>query len=144
MKSINHILSPSSPAPPTSTPPHTVPILQYYLSKLMFKRVSQCILAVSILYFGQFSPFYCSPLALPSHPPFFNSFQYISLYPLPSYCQCSIIFFSFLSFPEFHRVVPLLQTCSTYTLVYDHVCPCVYLYLLDLPHMSENMQPLSF
>jgi hypothetical protein len=46
----------------------------------MFKGVCRYTPAVSILYFGQFSSFYCSPLLLHSHPPFFNSFQYISLY----------------------------------------------------------------
>jgi hypothetical protein len=61
------------------------------------------------------------------------------------YCWCSIILFSFPSFPEFHRVVPLLQTCSTYEIVHDYFY--VYVYLLDLsstPCMRENMRLLSF
>jgi hypothetical protein len=38
----------------------------------------------SVLYFGQFNPFYYSFLPLLSHPQLFNSFQYILLYPLPA------------------------------------------------------------
>jgi hypothetical protein len=51
------------------------------------------------------------------------------------YYWCSIIFFSFPSFPEFHRVVPLLQICSTSEFVYDHACfcACVYLWIYLLP-----------
>jgi hypothetical protein len=37
---------------------------------------------LGILYFGQFNPFHCSPLLLPFLPSLFNSFQYMSLYPL--------------------------------------------------------------
>jgi hypothetical protein len=46
-------------------------------------------------------------------------------------CSC-ITLSSFPSFPEFHRVVPLLQTRSTSEFVYVHVCFCVYVYLLEL------------
>jgi hypothetical protein len=47
--------------------------------------------------------------------------------------------FSFPSFPKFHRVVPLLQTCSTSEFVYDHAWFCVYVYLWNyLPHMTEK------
>jgi hypothetical protein len=50
-----------------------------------------------------------------------------------------------LSTPTFHRVVPLLQTCSTYEFVYDHVYFWLHVYLLDLSSTyRENMQPLSF
>jgi hypothetical protein len=51
---------------------------------------------------------------------------------------CSIILFSFPSFSKYHRVVPLLQTCSTYEFVYDNTCFYVYVYLLDLPSMYEG------
>jgi hypothetical protein len=44
--------------------------------------------AVRILYFGPFSPFLYSYLPLELSPPFFNSFQYISLYSLPSQTLC--------------------------------------------------------
>jgi hypothetical protein len=37
------------------------------------------------------------------------------------------LLFAFSSFPEFHRVNTLLQTCSTSEFVYD--CFCVYVYL---------------
>jgi hypothetical protein len=61
------------------------------------------------------------------------------------YYWCSIILFSFLSFPEFHRVVPLLQMCCTIEFVYDHVYFCVYVYLSSyLPCMRENMHLLCF
>jgi hypothetical protein len=46
--------------------------------------------------------------------------------------------FSFLSFPEKHRVVSLLQTCSTFEFVYDHACFCVYVFLLDLYSMYDT------
>jgi hypothetical protein len=60
------------------------------------------------------------------------------------YC-CSVILFSFLSFPEFHRVATMLQRCSTTEFVYDRVCFCVYVYLwIYLPHMRENMRILCF
>jgi hypothetical protein len=56
---------------------------------------------------------------------------------------CHPLFLS--SFPEFHRVVALLQTCSTSEFVHDHACFCVYVYLwLYLPRMRENMCLLSF
>jgi hypothetical protein len=54
------------------------------------------------------------------------------------YYWCSIILFSFPSFPEFHREVPLLKTCSTSEFVYYHVCFCVYVYLLNLSSMYER------
>jgi hypothetical protein len=61
------------------------------------------------------------------------------------YYWCSIILFSFLSFPEFHRVVPLLQMCSTIEFVYDHACFCIYVFLwIYLAHMRENMYLLCF
>jgi hypothetical protein len=61
------------------------------------------------------------------------------------YYRCSVILFSFPSFPEFHRVVTLLQTCSTTEHVYDHACFCVYVSLwIYLSHMRQNMGLLSF
>jgi hypothetical protein len=60
------------------------------------------------------------------------------------YCSSTILF-SFLSFPEFHRVVTLLQTCFTIEFVYDHVCFYVYVYLwMYLPRMKESMHLLCF
>jgi hypothetical protein len=48
-------------------------------------------------------------------------------------------------FPKFHRVVPLLITCSTFEFVYDHACFCVCVYLwIYLPHTRENMHLLCF
>jgi hypothetical protein len=105
--------------------------------------------SVDVLYFGLFNPLQFSPLPiyLPS-----LIFQQLSMHILISstftscedkgmwyYC-CSIILFSFLSFPKFYRVVTLLKTCSTTEFVYDNVCLCVYVYLwIYLPPMRENM-----
>jgi hypothetical protein len=108
----------------------------------MFKGVFQCLPALSLLYFGPFNHFHCSPLPLyplPSH------FQQLSVHILTSstftsyvlqYCWCSIFLFSFPSSSGFHRVVPPLQTCSTSEFVCDHACFCGYIYLwIHLPHM---------
>jgi hypothetical protein len=82
-------------------------------------------------------------LTFTSHPPFFNSFQYTSLYPLPS----DVIFHYItdalslsLPFPLSlsSRVVPLLQTCSTAEFVYDYACLYKYIYLLDLSSTYER------
>jgi hypothetical protein len=89
----------------------------------MFKGISPCIPAVSLLYFGPFIPFHCSPLPLSSHSPFFHSFQYMSWCPLPAQILCFTILLMlyhslFLSsFPESHRLALLLQTFSTYEFV---------------------------
>jgi hypothetical protein len=61
------------------------------------------------------------------------------------YYWCSIILFSFPSFPEFHRILPLLQTCFTSEFIYDHDFIGAYVYLwIYLPCMRENMHLLSF
>jgi hypothetical protein len=120
----------------------------------MFKEVSQCIPAVSILYFGPFSPFHYSPLPLYLQAHFstaFNTHPYI-LYLHLLWCvillMCCLLF-SFPSFLKFHRVVPLLQTCSTSEFIHDRACFGVYVYLwidlwIYLPYMRENMQLLCF
>jgi hypothetical protein len=152
MKSIDifsylNILHSPSPFPQVPPHTHTIPVLQSCLSllifKYMFKRVSQCIPTMSIPYFGPFNPFHCSPLPLYFRPLIFNSFQYLSLYPLPSQMLCFsvlliLILFSFPSFPKSHRVVPLLQTCSTYEFIYAHICFCGYVYLLGLSSMYNR------
>jgi hypothetical protein len=43
-----------------------------------------------------------------------------------------------LSSPKVHRVVPLIKTCSTYKFIYDHVCFCVYVYVLYLSSTYER------
>jgi hypothetical protein len=61
------------------------------------------------------------------------------------YYWCSIILSSFPSFPKFHRVVPLLQTCSTTEFVYYHARFYIYVYLrIYLPHVREHMCLLCF
>jgi hypothetical protein len=76
-------------------------------------------------------------------PPFFNIFQYTFLYPLPSHLVvCDITdalsLFSFPSFPEFHRVDPLLQTCSTTESIYNHTCFCVLFVFGSIFHVWEK------
>jgi hypothetical protein len=133
MKPSNHLLlhllrSPSSLPQVCLAAP--VPILQSCLSflipKSVFKGVSWCIPDVNILYIGQFNPLYYSPLPFLPSPLLFNSFQHILLSHLPAQIQCvsillTIIVFSFPSSLKFQRVVPLLQLCSLYEHVSDHV-----------------------
>jgi hypothetical protein len=45
--------------------------------------------------------------------------------------------------PKFHRVVLLLQACSTSEFTYDHACFCVHVYLLDLSSMYERKYALK-
>jgi hypothetical protein len=52
------------------------------------------------------------------------------------YCWLSAILFSFPFSPKLHSIVPLLQTCSSYEFVYDHVCFCAYAYLWDISSQS--------
>jgi hypothetical protein len=119
------------------------------MSKLTFKGVSQCIPTMNILYSFQ-------PLSLLSITPIpstfhfstaFNTYIYIfylhRCYVL--YYWCSVILFSLPSFPEFHSIVPLLQTCFMYEFVFDHSCFVhIFIFWIYFPHMRENMQPLSF
>jgi hypothetical protein len=106
------------------------------ISKSMFKGVSQCISTVSS------TPSVALPYPLPPTP----HFQHLSIHnviSLPSQMLCFMILtlsfsFSFPSFPECHNVVPLLQTCSLYRFVYDHVCFCVYVCLLDVSSTYER------
>jgi hypothetical protein len=72
----------------------------------------------------------------------FNTYPYILYLLILSYAillmLCHSLFLS--SFPKFHRVVPLLQTCSTSEFVYDHVCFCIYVYLwICLPHTNIRL-----
>jgi hypothetical protein len=110
---------------------------------------AHCIRTVGILYFTlvHSTPSITLPYYFTSHPPFsiniLISFTFTSYVML--YYWCSILLFSFPSFLTFHRVVPLLQTCSTSEFVYDRACFCIYFYLwIYLPHMRENIQFLCF
>jgi hypothetical protein len=84
-----------SPLPLVTCSPYPVPILQSWLSlltfKTMFKGFFNVSHAVSIFYFGPFNHFYYSLLPLYLLSPIINSFQYISLYPLPSQMLCLMI-----------------------------------------------------
>jgi hypothetical protein len=60
------------------------------------------------------------------------------------FLHCSIILFSFPTSPEFHRVVPVWQTCSTYEFVYEHVWFCIYVYLSDLSSTYERKHAAFF
>jgi hypothetical protein len=88
------------------------------------------------------TPSIALPYPFTFHPHYstaFNTYLYI-LYlhrcDVLWYYWCSIILFSFPSFPKIHRVVPLLQTCSTSGFVYDHADFCVYVCLLDLSRIG--------
>jgi hypothetical protein len=113
-------------------------VLSLLMLKSMFKGVSQCILAVCTLFFGLLNSVHYLPL------PHFSKFSIhiliSSTFTDVMFCDIgdALLFF----FPEFHRVVILLQTCSAYKFIYDHACFCVHVYLLDLS--SQNMRPLSF
>jgi hypothetical protein len=140
MKSTKHISSPKSPSftlPPTSTPT-TVPILHSCLSllisKLRFRGVFQCIPAEVYFTLVCSTPSIALPTLWPSiFSTAFNTYPYILFLR-----RCSIIPFPLTSFPEFHRVVLLLQTCSMYMFAYDHIWFCVHVYLLDLPSTYER------
>jgi hypothetical protein len=105
--------------------------------------VSQCMPTMSTLYFGPFNPFYYSPLLLNLPPPIFNSFQYTSPYLLPSHLMlhywCSIIHFSFPSFPKFH--------CYKYVLhlsLYMITCVFVNVFIFrSILHIWEKTCSLS-
>jgi hypothetical protein len=92
-------------------------------------------LTLDVLYFGRFSPFKYSPLPLYLPHPVYQQF---SIYNLISsnftsygmqYYRCSIILFYFPSFLKFRRVVPLLQSCSTFEFIYNYVCLYIYIYI---------------
>jgi hypothetical protein len=102
---------------------------------------------VGIFYIGVLNLFHYSLLPLYFLPPFLNSFQFTSLYHLPS----KMLFFDItdaLSFP-FPFSLSLssigtcleLQTCFTYDFVHDHACFCVYAYLLALSSTYDRKHP---
>jgi hypothetical protein len=148
-----NILPSPSPLPTSTHPSYTVPILQswFLLFKLTFKRVSQCMPTVGVPCFGLCNPFEYSALPFYLSPSIFQQFLIPIL--ISSTCTsyvmwyywCASIFYSFPSFPEFHRVVSLSQTCSMSEFVYDHAGFCVYVYLwIYFPRMRENMWLLCF
>jgi hypothetical protein len=124
-------------SPPASLPPHCTYLqscLSLLISKSMFRGV--CPLW---LYFDSFNPFHCSPLPFMSHPPIFQQLSVhilISFTTVTFYDTVDTLAFSF-PFPEFHRVVPLLQSCSASEFVCDHACSCVCL-SLDLSSTYER------
>jgi hypothetical protein len=85
-------------------------------------------------------PLLSSLAPIPKFSTVFSTHHYVlylhRCYVLPYY-WCFSTLLAFPSFPEFHRVVPVLQTCSTYEFVYDYVCFCVYVYLLNLSSIYE-------
>jgi hypothetical protein len=104
-----NLLNPPSPIPEVLPYTCTVSTLQSCLSllifKLMFRGVFQCILAVSVLYFGPFNSFHCSPL------PFY-------LLPPPHF---SIAFNKYLYILYLHRCFTiLLMLCFTLLLILCH------------------------
>jgi hypothetical protein len=88
MKSIFHILSflHTLPLPLVSSPPLTVPILQSWFLLLIFNLMLKGCLNVCPLWVywtmvHSTTPSIILSYLFTSHPPFFNSFQYTSLYP---------------------------------------------------------------
>jgi hypothetical protein len=93
----------------------------------MFRGDSQCIPAVSILYFDLFNPFHYSLTALPLIPRFstaFSTHPYILYLHILCNAILLMLYHSF-TFPEFHRILPLSQICSTSEFVYAHAYFCV-------------------
>jgi hypothetical protein len=134
------------PFPPNPPPQSCLSLL---ILKLVFKRVSQCISAVRILYFGLFNSFH---YPFPSHSrPIFQQFSiYILIFStftdvVLGYGWYSIVLFSFPSFSE-------LQSGSYITnMFYIWVCikSClffvyIFIFWIYLPCMRENVWPLSF
>jgi hypothetical protein len=113
----------------------------------MFKGVSQHFPPVSILYFWSIQTHPLLSL-IPLSPTTHFQLPYIFYIHRYYVLQCywwSVILFSFPSFPEIHRLVPLLHTCSTYEFVYDYACFSVYVFLLNLSSTYERKhEPLSF
>jgi hypothetical protein len=54
------------------------------------------------------------------------------------YYWCSIILFSCTFFPKFHRIAPLLQTCSTSEFFCDHAYFCTCLSFGYIFHVWEK------
>jgi hypothetical protein len=95
-----------SPSSLPQAPPHTrcayFIVLSFFInSKSMFKRVSWCIPAVNILYFGLFSHFCYSSLPFPSYP----HIQQLSVYIMSSSCT-DVFHYCWLSF-SFPSLLPL-------------------------------------
>jgi hypothetical protein len=139
---LNLFSSPST-LPLVPSPPHTLCL--FYCVLILSWHSEGCL---NVCPFRLCFTLDCSiPLNILPYP--FTShliFQHISVHILISstftscgmryYC-CSIILFTFLFFPKFHRVVTLLQTCSTTEFIYDHGWFCVCL-SLDLSSTYER------
>jgi hypothetical protein len=82
------------------------------------------------------------PYPFTSHPPHIS--QQLSIHILISFIFTSYVILlmlyhslSFPSFLKFHRIVPLLQTCSTSKFVYDHAC-FLYMFIFWISSMYEG------
>jgi hypothetical protein len=99
----------------------------------MFKGMSQSMLTVGVLYSG---PFVTLPLPLTSHHPFFTSFQYTSLCPLPSLLMlCDITNNLSFSFPFF-----LSQSSIQQFYCYKHV-DFVYMFMFGSLFYIQEKTP---
>jgi hypothetical protein len=122
----HHLNLLSSPSPHTSTPPHILPIFQPWflllIFKLVFKDVSQFMPTVGGFTLVGSISLNTLPYSFTSQPHFSTNILISSTFTSYGmlYYWCSIILIPFPSFPEFHRVVPLLQICSIFEFVYDH------------------------
>jgi hypothetical protein len=142
------------PSPPQITPPYCTyfTVLFLLIFKLMFKGVSQRILDVSLLYFGPFNPFHCSPLAFYLPPPIFSTasihnlissiFTDVMFYDTVDAPSFSFPFHSSLSFIEQFHYYKHVLNMSLYVIMF--VFAYIFIFWIYLPPMRENMQPLSF
>jgi hypothetical protein len=99
----------------------------------VFQGVSQYFPSVSLLYFGLFNPFHCSPLLFYLSPPIFNGFHYISLYPLPT----RMSFFILLMFYHSFFLSLLSESSSTITNMF-YIWVCIWSCLILCICLSFN------
>jgi hypothetical protein len=108
----------------------------------MFKRVSQCMPTVGILYFGLFNPFHYSPLPFYLPPPIF---QQLSVHILVSSTFTDFTILLMLCHSLFLSLIPRVPWSSStiinmiYILVY--ILSCLFLYIclsLSLSSMYEK------
>jgi hypothetical protein len=107
----------------------------------MFKGVSQCVPAISLLYFGPFSPFHCSPWPF-SLPPLI--FQQLSVHILISSTCTDVMFYDItdalsLLFLSLLPQVPLSSsTVTNMFYIWVSICSCWLLHTLFLKYITSQ------
>jgi hypothetical protein len=93
----------------------------------------------------QFNPLCSSPFPFTSHPPIIQQLSECIITSSTCTDAGTVILFSFPSSSNFHRIVSLLQTCSTYKCIFDHVCFCVCVYVcIYLPTYDRKHAAFMF